>query len=202
MKWIMQAPPFRRAGLFIMQNLASWLDYHVIAKPLPEVQIVSEVPVWRVKGKVHTMNGESIAFVVDVVDKTEKQSRDVAMDKVWEHYPFSNILCDSCEQIELSIKRKTPQRIEGVGYIYLIKSSHNLYKIGLTAEPKWRIARLDVTLPFEIDVLHLIPTDDMRRTEKRLHETYKSKRQKGEWFALSDDDVMAICSIKEMKWVE
>jgi hypothetical protein len=59
---------------------------------------------------------------------------------------------------------------------------------------------MDVKLPFPIDVLKHIPTDDMRRAEKTLHNKYASQRVNGEWFELSGDQVAEICSIESMMY--
>jgi len=86
------------------------------------------------------------------------------------------------------------------GYVYLIRAiePHSHYKIGLSKTPVKRIESLDVKLPFPIEVIHLIKTDDMRGLEKSLHSKYAEKRINGEWFALSDDDVREICSMSSM----
>ena len=84
-------------------------------------------------------------------------------------------------------------------YIYLIQGTDGYYKIGKTSQPRKRIRRLSVVLPFDINVLHLIPTNDMSFVEKHLHEKYQHKRVRGEWFALSIDDVKEIREIHSIE---
>lgn len=89
-------------------------------------------------------------------------------------------------------------RREKEGYVYLIRAiepqSH--YKIGLSKNPVTRIESLDVILPYPVEVIHLIKTDNMRGLEKSLHKQFEDKRVNGEWFALADADVQAICAMK------
>lgn len=91
-------------------------------------------------------------------------------------------------------KAKTSPRstVTGPGYIYLIKGQGETYKIGLSATPATRIRTLGVQLPFPIDVLHLIETDNMLAAEKQLKDRYEAKRVNGEWFQLSEADVAEI----------
>jgi hypothetical protein len=46
-----------------------------------------------------------------------------------------------------------------------------------------------VLLPFEVEYVCLIKTDDMYALEKQLQREYSDKNIKGEWFALSPADV-------------
>lgn len=88
------------------------------------------------------------------------------------------------------------------GYVYLVRAvtPHNHYKIGLSKKPIKRISRLDVTLPFPIEITHLIPTDHCFKAEKMLHEKYKEQRLNGEWFELGDQDIEDICQIKSLNF--
>ena len=86
------------------------------------------------------------------------------------------------------------------GYIYIIKGlfKNPTYKIDYSKEPKTRIRKFNVVLPFPIEVKHLIPTDHMRAVEAYLHDKYSSNRVNGEWFELSEQDVADICAIEVM----
>lgn len=91
--------------------------------------------------------------------------------------------------------KKSKDRKKQSGYIYLITSKDGLYKIGLSKDVMSRIKTLGVTLPFEIEPIHTIKTDDMVGLEKELHSRFESKRIRGEWFALETDDVEYIKSL-------
>lgn len=78
--------------------------------------------------------------------------------------------------------KKTP------GYVYLIKGGRG-YKIGMSKEPLERITTLGVVLPFPIETLAVIETDDMIALERQLHKHYDEYRLNGEWFNLTDEHV-------------
>lgn len=81
------------------------------------------------------------------------------------------------------------------GFVYLVRSASGFYKIGRTVDPDDRIASFRLTLPFEVEYEHLIQTDDMRGLEKELHRRFSAKRVRGEWFDLSESDVIYIKSL-------
>lgn len=86
-----------------------------------------------------------------------------------------------------------PRMIDPSGYVYLLKSpSKSLYKIGYTAKPDNRLATFKNKLPFNVQYVCLIKSDDMRTLEKRLHRKFADKRSDGEWFALTVTDVAYI----------
>lgn len=81
------------------------------------------------------------------------------------------------------------------GYVYLMKSSTGLYKIGQTTNPNQRLTSFK-KLPFTVSYDHLIKTKDRIRLEKRLHKKFAKRRSEGEWFNLSSSDVNLIKRIK------
>ncbi len=77
-----------------------------------------------------------------------------------------------------------------IQYVYLMvnkRSGH--YKIGRSVNPEFRERTLQSQEP-EVEMVEacLAP----KALEKRLHEEYKSKRIRGEWFDLNDADIRAI----------
>jgi len=74
-------------------------------------------------------------------------------------------------------------------HVYLIKCG-SLYKIGRSVSPEKRIRGMQ--LPLAAKVIATFETTDAAALEKRLHRAYKAKRKRGEWFALTPDDVTAI----------
>jgi T5orf172 domain. len=77
-------------------------------------------------------------------------------------------------------------------YVYLMKDTANgRYKIGMSKKPEYR----EKTLQSEKPEITLVCSkkynsrDEARKTEKELHQRFKSNRIRGEWFNLSVSDV-------------
>ena len=77
-------------------------------------------------------------------------------------------------------------------YVYLmIDTTNNHHKIGISNKPEWR----EKTLQSEKPTIELIASKKFIRRkiassfEKALHETYSSKRIRGEWFQLDANEV-------------
>jgi hypothetical protein len=79
-----------------------------------------------------------------------------------------------------------------VGYVYLLRhGSKREYKIGRTNNAIRREGEIDIELPHGVEPVHVIKTDDPAGIENYWHRRFVAKRLKGEWFALSGDDVRA-----------
>ena len=82
------------------------------------------------------------------------------------------------------------------GYVYLLKAADGSYKIGKTVNTKSRKRTFDVRLPFKVEYVHTIETDDMHSLEKALHKQFAASRLRGsEFFALAPEDVQFIISL-------
>ncbi len=77
--------------------------------------------------------------------------------------------------------------------VYLFRCG-DFCKIGVSNDIMKRLQQLRTSNPVHIEHVHTIhcAKDDMLRLEKYLHERYNSKRVRGEWFSLSDEDVAEI----------
>lgn len=80
------------------------------------------------------------------------------------------------------------------GYIYLIKLL-DYYKIGRSKNVSKRLTTMSVKLPFDLELLHAFPANDMYEAEFHLHLQFADKRGKGEWFRLNNLDVEYIASL-------
>lgn len=83
------------------------------------------------------------------------------------------------------------------GYVYVIQDLDisKFYKIGRTNNPSRRFNELSQALPFAIEVVAVVETEDAPTLEWQLHQRYAEQRQRGEWFKLHDSHVREICDI-------
>ena len=85
----------------------------------------------------------------------------------------------------------TDQNTVSGGYVYLIKSEYG-YKIGKTKNMKQRTQLFGVKLPFSIEIAGYGWFDNYSAAEAEYHRRYAHKRLDGEWFKLSESDVLTI----------
>ena len=83
------------------------------------------------------------------------------------------------------------------GFVYFLRSDDGLHKIGRAVDVDARVRSIAAFVPFAVQVVHTIRTDNMVRLERGLHRAYESagKRVNGEWFRLTDDDVDLLRSL-------
>ena len=79
------------------------------------------------------------------------------------------------------------------GFVYLMAEHGNgsHYKIGCAKNPEERLQNLQTGAASSLQLVHTIKTDDMHGVEKYWHLLFESRRQRGEWYGLSSEDVNA-----------
>jgi hypothetical protein len=75
------------------------------------------------------------------------------------------------------------------GYVYLIESDREWYKIGISVNWKNRTQSIIGGLPFKAKVIYHGFVKNYKRCEKELHHKFGKKRKGGEWFTLSPHDI-------------
>lgn len=93
------------------------------------------------------------------------------------------------------------------GFVYLIQSDRDWYKIGRTEILNERFKAIDIAVPMELTLIHAIRTDSAPLLERKFHAIWDHKRVKGEWFQLADVDVLWFISREEInfcqkRWLE
>jgi hypothetical protein len=79
---------------------------------------------------------------------------------------------------------------ESFGFVYLMRSG-GYYKIGRSNWTEKRAYEVQLQLPEELKLVHKIKTDDPIGIEAYWHQRFAGKRKRGEWFALSTEDIRA-----------
>jgi len=76
------------------------------------------------------------------------------------------------------------------GYCYIMHDNNypNAYKLGKSKKPKKREGTLLHDAP-SITLYKAVKTDNMYKLEKELHNKFKEKRIRGEWFNLTETEV-------------
>ncbi len=84
--------------------------------------------------------------------------------------------------------------LPSAGSVYVLYSESNGVKIGCATDVAKRVQSIAAFLPFEVHLVHTIPTSDMYRLENAIHRYYEmaGKRLNGEWFRLDAHDLQAI----------
>jgi hypothetical protein len=82
--------------------------------------------------------------------------------------------------------------LDGFVYMGLLKvGREKRYKIGKTNLVERRRDQISIQLPEDLELIHAIKTDDATGIEAYWHHRFEAKKTKGEWFALSREDVQA-----------
>jgi hypothetical protein len=94
------------------------------------------------------------------------------------------------------VKQKLTTANEHAGYIYFIKQTSNIVKIGRSKDPK---SRLSTYKHLPAKVIHVIYSENYMRSERLFHSYFKEKQvdpklmnSEREWFYLTDEDVKNI----------
>lgn len=85
-------------------------------------------------------------------------------------------------------KSSNPQN----GYVYVIKSENGLYKIGKAKNLTNRILHLGIKIPMKIELCCSCEYEDYDKAESYFHQLFSIKRENGEWFRLSDEDILVV----------
>lgn len=97
------------------------------------------------------------------------------------------------QELDSAFRQKTDNRaviINGPG-VYIIKSA-GLHKIGCTSNVRNRMVSFLQSIPTSVELAVFLPTRSFRAVEWTLHQQYRDKRVRGEWFNLTSEDLVNI----------
>ena len=79
------------------------------------------------------------------------------------------------------------------GFVYFVQDGEGRVKIGKALNMATRMGEY-TKLPTEPKVVHVFESEDYTRAEKIVHDFYKERRLRGEWFMLTDEDMAFVKS--------
>jgi hypothetical protein len=88
--------------------------------------------------------------------------------------------------VRLMQKPKSPK---ATGYVYLLRSESGLFKIGRSVNVTNRLSSIRGGSAEHITLIGALHVPDMAKTESDLHQKFTHRRQRGEWFSLTDSEV-------------
>ncbi len=120
-------------------------------------------------------------------------SRDALLAKVAEYCESKERFLPVLHLLKAGLSASLDQRLASfaiTGFVYLLRSGKN-YKLGRSNAVGRRLRELAIQLPQKPDTVHVIETDDPEGIEEYWHRRFADKRQGGEWFILTPEDVRA-----------
>jgi hypothetical protein len=76
--------------------------------------------------------------------------------------------------------------------VYILKTGKDLFKIGKTQDLHRRLAAYRTHLPVDFRIIRQYPATNAGTLEESLHIVFQHRRVQGEWFRLTNDDLV-IC---------
>ena|ERR1700694_4604567 len=120
-------------------------------------------------------------------------SRDALLGRATEYCEGKAEFASVLELLKRGVSNTLHQRLDSFrvkGSVYLIRSGKR-FKLGRTNAAGRRLRELAIQLPQKPDTVHIIETDDPEGIEEYWHRRFDDKREGGEWFALTPEDVRA-----------
>jgi hypothetical protein len=130
---------------------------------------------------------EYLTFGDEIKDlvKDSKASLIVKGNKLPLYVPFAKK--QKAEKLDNNTKHK---KVDLENYVYIMHNkSNNYYKIGRSIKPEHREKTLQAQEP---DIILIEKWIAPAEIERLLHQKYKPKRKRGEWFELVEDDIEEI----------
>jgi hypothetical protein len=73
--------------------------------------------------------------------------------------------------------------------VYILRAENGLVKIGCCRDFGSRYRNFCNVFPYDLEIVRFIATEQFKALEQQLHRRYHSKRVRGEWFKLTEDDL-------------
>lgn len=145
------------------------------------------------------LNEDYYEVFIDLYQKEDKDYNIKLLKEILKEftsYKEEDVQLDKNTRIEGTIKivNVTEPQIEK-GYVYFIQEDYaGRIKIGKTVNLDQRMENFGVKLPFELELIHYVESNNHHYTEKLFHIHFNDKRVNGEWFELNEEDMAWIKS--------
>lgn len=166
----------------------------------PEVSSARKYKAWELRIKNPHMTFREITKVLNELfpayplksdhQAVEKMIKEAEREYIDAHQKEVGELDRSVDPQAINALRRNGRQKSMI--VYLIRAENGLVKIGKTYDVAARLQALDIGSPVSLELVYVIETQRADEVEQRLHGIYEAKRVKGEWFALSDEDIQAI----------
>lgn len=83
-------------------------------------------------------------------------------------------------------------------YVYLLRCDKGWTKIGASRNPESRLRSLGC-VPMQVELLHVIRSEDAFALERHLHHRFVQYRVSGEWFNLPDEVLRELLAAESME---
>ena len=97
---------------------------------------------------------------------------------------------------EFNEARPKKEQPSSSGFIYVVtfldSANKKHYKIGRAKNIEQRLSGIQTGNPFKLKLDLCFWVESMSKVENMIHNQYKNKRKNGEWFDLTDSDVLDI----------
>lgn len=146
------------------------LNNNVFSKKVQRIILVTEEGALSLAMRSSTKKSKE--FVNSIVSEIVKARKEFGISEV----DFIGILSNSYQQT-----------LYGAKTYIMIDEKSGLYKIGMSKNPRER----ETTLAGQMPCIKLLLIADSN-IERTLHKLFEDKRKRGEWFALSADDIITL----------
>lgn len=97
------------------------------------------------------------------------------------------------------VQKPVGQAVEGA-FVYVVRGDHNLVKIGVTSNPRARLAQLKTASAFPIDYAFIAAAKDTGYAiEKKAREILSGHRVNGEWFDVGPEEAISVVKAASAK---
>lgn len=118
---------------------------------------------------------------------------------------YSSLLdkkCPSCGHVFGTAGEDSSENLKSIdmkGVVYLLKAGKH-YKIGKAKSFVKRYKEIKLQLPFDVEEIHQIKTNNIDKLEKHWHKRFHKYRKNGEWFDLNEKELEEFTSMEEVTY--